>query len=209
MSDFHQVIDGVLHWKAFHDRIRQDAHSYYLPAQKLAIDPMPSDGLLEALAEHGGVEKVVLTNRHHLRGSEQIAEVFGCGVWAPASGMHEFEQDQPVHPYEWGDQLAPGITAHPIAAICPDDGALHIEVGPGALALADAVIGWEGELAFVPDFLMDEPDRVKPETTAALEKLLHLEFDAILLAHGAPIPTGGKETLRDFIANPTQASFDG
>jgi hypothetical protein len=209
MSDFNEVIDGVLHWKAFHDRIRQDAHSYYLPEKRLAIDPMPSDGLLDALASHGGVEKVVLTNRHHLRGSEQIAEVFGCGVWCPAAGMHEFERDQPVHPYEWGEELAPGVTAHPIAAICPDDGALHIEIGPGAIALADAVIGWEGELAFVPDFLMDEPDRVKPATTAALDRLLHLKFDAILLAHGDPIPSGGKEALRHFIDDPRQAGFEG
>lgn len=209
MSDFREVIPGILHWKAFHDRIRQDAHSYYLPEARIAIDPMPSEGLLEALAERGGVERVLLTNRHHLRGSEQLAEVFGCGVYAPASGMHEFEEDQPVLPYEWGERLAAGVTAHEIAAICPDDGALHIAVGPGAIAFADAVIGLDGVLAFVPDFLMDEPDRVKPQTTAALERLLELDFDAILLAHGAPIASGGKDAIRRFIAAPQQASFGG
>lgn len=208
MSGFNEVVKGILHWKAYHDRIRQDAHSYYLPGVRVAIDPMPSDGLLEALAAAGGVEKVVLTNRHHLRGSEEIAAVFGCRVCAPASGMHEFENDQPVDPYEWGEELAPGVTAHEIAAICPDDGALHIEVGPGAVAFADAVIGWNGGLAFVPDFLMDEPDRVKPATTAALERLLALDFDAVLLAHGDPIRSGGKEAIRRFIENPAQASFE-
>lgn len=209
MSEFSEVVEGILHWQAFHDRIKQDAHSYYLPEQRLAIDPMPSEGLLDALAERGGVERVVLTNRHHLRGSEQIAEVFGCAVHAPASGMHEFDDGQPVIPYEWGDELAPGVTAHEIAAICPDDGALHIATGPGALAFADAVIGWQGELAFVPDFLMDGPDRVKAETTEALERLLELEFDAVLLAHGAPIPAGGKDAVRRFVERPLQASFDG
>lgn len=208
MSDFKQVIEGVLHWKAFHDRIRQDAHSYYLPGQRLAIDPMPSQGLAEALAERGGVERVVLTNRHHLRGAEQLAAFFGCGVHCPASGMHEFEHDQPVEPYAWGDELAPGVVAHQIGAICPDDGALHIAIGPGAIAFADAVIAWQGELAFVPDFLMDEPERVKSETAAALERLLELEFDAILLAHGDPIPSGGHQVLRRFIEAPHQASFE-
>jgi hypothetical protein len=208
MSDFREVTPGILHWKAFHDRIRQDAHSYYLPEHRIAIDPMPSDGLLEALAEAGGVRRVLLTNRHHLRGSEQIAEVFGCEVLCPAAGMHEFERDQPVSPYEWGEVLAPGVTAHEIAAICPDDGCLHIEVGPGAVAFADAVIGWDGGLAFVPDFLMDEPDRVKPATTAALERILELDFDAILLAHGEPIPSGGKDVLRRFVDVPVQAAFE-
>ena len=209
MSGFHDVIEGILHWQAYHDRIRQDAHSYYLVEQRIAVDPMPSEGLLTALAELGGVERVVLTNRHHLRGSEQIAEVFGCGVYCPAAGMHEFADGQPVHPYEWGEELAPGVTAHAIAAICPDDGALHIAAGPGAIAFADAVIGWEDGLAFVPDFLMDEPDRVKPATTAALERLLDLDFEAILLAHGKPIPSGGREVIRRFIDEPVQASFEG
>jgi hypothetical protein len=56
---------------------------------------------------------------------------------------------------------------------------------------------------------MDEPDRVKPATTAALDRLLHLKFDAILLAHGDPIPSGGKEALRHFIDDPRQAGFEG
>ena len=208
MSDFCEVIPGILHWKAYHDRIRQDAHSYYLPEQRIAIDPMPSEGLLDALAEQGGVERVLLTNRHHLRGSEQIAEVFGCRVYCPAAGMHEFDDGQPVHAYEWGEQLAPGVTAHEIAAICPDDGALHIAIGGGAVAFADAVIRMDDELAFVPDFLMDEPASVKPATTKALEDLLDLEFDAILLAHGDPFPSGGKDVIRRFIAEPKQVSFE-
>lgn len=207
MTDLSEVADGILHWKAFHERIRQDAHSYYLTGSRTAIDPMPSEGLAEALAERGGVERVILTNRHHLRGAEQLAEVFGCGVWCPAPGIHEFEADQQVEPYEWGEELAPGVTAHAIAAICPDDGALHIEAGAGAIAFADAIIRWDGELAFVPDFLMDEPERVKPETTGALERLLELDFDALLLAHGDPIPSGGKDALRRFVESPRQAGF--
>lgn len=207
MSGFNEVIPGVLHWKAFHDRINQDAHSCYLPAQRVAVDPMPSEGLCEALAERGGVERVLLTNRHHLRASEQLAEVFGCEVLAPASGMHEFDDGQPVRPYQWGEELAPGVVAHEIGAICPDDGALHIRVGVGALAFADSVIRWGDELAFVPDFLMDDPARVKAGTLSALRRLLELDFDAILLAHGEPIPRGGKRALERFVAEPRTAEL--
>ena len=55
---------------------------------------------------------------------------------------------------------------------------------------------------------MDEPERVKAETATALERLLELDFDAVLLAHGEPIAAGGKQALRDFIAEPGQADFD-
>lgn len=208
MSGFDEVIEGVWHWQAEHPRIKQPVHSAYLSGSRTAIDPIGCEGLVEELGERGGVDLVLLSNRHHLRGAEPLVEAFGCGVRAPASGMHEFEPGQGVEPYEWGEELAPGVTAHEIGAICPDDGAFHVEVGPGALALADAVIVWDGELVFVPDFLMDEPERVKPATVAALESLLELEFDALLLAHGDPIPAGGKDALRRFVANPGSADFE-
>lgn len=207
MTAFHEVVDGIFHWRAFHERIRQDAHSYFLSDSRVAIDPMPSEGLAEALAGHGGVDRVVLTNRHHLRASERLAERFGCEILAPAAGMHEFGDGRPVRPYEWGEQLAPGVVAHEVGAICPDDGALHIAGEVGAVAFADGVIGTDEGLAFVPDFLMDDPARVKSDQIDALERLLDLDFDAILLAHGEPIAGGGKRLLEQFIAEPRQAEL--
>jgi hypothetical protein len=69
------------------------------------------------------------------------------------------------------------------------------------------VIRWDGELAFVPDFLMDDPEETKAGTLKALEPLLDLEWDALLLAHGDPAPSGGKAELRAFIAEPRGADF--
>lgn len=200
MSELEQVIDGIHHWSAFHEGIQQPTHSYYLPDQRLAIDPMAADGVLERLRELGGVERIALTNRHHLRGSGSLIEEFGCEVVAPAPGMHEFSDGLGVRPYEWGEQIADGVTALEVGAICPDDGALHIAIGPGALALADGVIELEGELSFVPDFLMDDPEAVRPAQHAALRRLLEdYDFDALLLAHGPPRASGAKRALQDFI----------
>jgi glyoxylase-like metal-dependent hydrolase (beta-lactamase superfamily II) len=207
MSGFHEVIEGVEHWQAVHPKIGQPVHSYYLPASRTAIDPIGFDGLGDELEGRGGLERIVLTNRHHLRAGAELAERFGCQVLAPASGMHEFGDSDPVSPYSWGEELAPGVTAHEVGAICPDDGALHIRSGPGALAFADGVIADEDGLAFVPDFLMDDPEKVKREQLAAIERLLELDFDAVLLAHGEPIRSGGKQALREFVAAPRSASF--
>ena len=206
-----EVIDGVFEWSAPHPRIGQIVHSAFLPAPDgsagVAIDPVGADWLSDALADAGGVGRIVLSNRHHRRACEDLVERFGAEVLAPASGMHEFGVGSPIHPYEWDEEVAPGVTAHEIGVICPDDGALHIARGPGALLIADSVIRWDGRLAFVPDFLMDEPEQTKAGTLEALRPLLELEFEALLLAHGEPSPSGGREELRAFIEDPHQADF--
>ncbi len=207
MSGFSEVTDGIWHWSAPHPGIGQVVHSYLVPGSGLAIDPIWIDGLDREIEDRGGITRVALTNRHHLRGAERLQERLGCEILAPALGMHEFGEGDAVKPYEWGTEVAPGVTAHEVGAICPDDGALLINRSPGALALADAVISWDGKLSFVPDFLMDEPERVKAATIDALAPLLELDFDALLLAHGEPIATGGKDALREFVGDPRQADF--
>jgi hypothetical protein len=97
-------------------------------------------------------------------------------------------------------QVAPGITALALGVLASDEGALHIAVGDGALAIADAVHHRDGELSFFPDArLGDDPDAVKQGLRAALAGLVAaLEFDTLLFAHGEPLASGGKAALREF-----------
>jgi hypothetical protein len=62
-------------------------------------------------------------------------------------------------------------------------------------------VRWRGadELGFVPDFLMDDPDATKAGLREAYRRLLALDFDVLLLAHGDPVVGGAKEALRGFI----------
>lgn len=208
-----QVSPGILGWSATHAGIGQEVFSHYLPGPRVAIDPIGADGLLEGLRAAGGLERILLSNRHHYRGSGELIAAFGCDVLAPEPGMHEFEgagDGGRVRSYEWGERVAEGVTAHRVAAISPDDGALLIELdqGPNALALADAVIGWNGGLAFVPDSLMDDPERTRTGIRDALAGLLELDFDTLLLAHGPPVANGGRAELRAFVERPVSASFD-
>lgn len=212
MSDFRapleEVCDGVLAWSGTHPVIGQPVHSAYAPASRTAFDPIAADGLADAIAAAGGLERIVLSNRHHRRSYEDLVGRFGdVRVLAPAAGMHEFGAGTDIEPYEWGEELAPGIVAHEIGVICPDDGAIHIATGPGALLIADSVIRWDGRLAFVPDFLMDDPEDTKAGTLRALEPLLDLDWDVLLLAHGEPSRSGGKAELESFIAKPRSADF--
>jgi hypothetical protein len=70
----------------------------------------------------------------------------------------------------------------------------------GALAVADGVVGWPGVdgLTFVPDSLMDDPEDTRRALRAAYRRVLDLEFDLLLLAHGDPVLAGGHDQLRAF-----------
>jgi glyoxylase-like metal-dependent hydrolase (beta-lactamase superfamily II) len=111
--------------------------------------------------------------------------------------MHELEGRGPVEPFEFGDELPGGAIAHEVDAICPDETALYVPAHR-ALACADGVVRWRrsGELQFVPDEYMDEPEQTKADLREAYRRLLELDFDLLLLAHGGPVVGGAKEALR-------------
>ena len=60
----------------------------------------------------------------------------------------------------------------------------------------------------VPDWLMDEPEETKRGLRQAYEQLFELDFDVLLLAHGQPVVSDGKEALRKFVADITSSGQD-
>ena len=49
----------------------------------------------------------------------------------------------------------------------------------------------------MPDQYMDDPEKDKADMRRGLGELAdRLDFDVLLLAHGAPYPSGGREALR-------------
>jgi hypothetical protein len=194
-----EIAPGIWHWTAPHPRIGIDVSSYYLPAERVLIDPIaPSEGL-DWFAGHGPPAHVLLTNRHHYRSSEQFVERFGVTVHCVREGMHEFGADRRVEPFDVGDALPGGIVAHAVGAICPDETALHI-ASRSALAVADGAVRWEAgsPLAFVPDAYMDEPEQTKEGLRAAYRRLAELDFEHLLLAHGSPFVGDGRAALAAF-----------
>lgn len=199
MSEIAEIAPGILHWSARHPGIRQTVHSYYVQDAAAVLDPMVPEGVIDELTRRGAPDRILLTNRHHYRQSDALVAEFGCTVLCPESGLHEFGGGSRVQGYAYGDEVAPGIVAHEVGAICPDDAALHIHAGDGQLAFADGLIRWEGELAFVPDYLMgDDPEAVKRGLVASLRRLCELEFDGMLFAHGEPLLGDARQALTAF-----------
>jgi hypothetical protein len=195
-SLMNEIASGLWHWTARHPRTGGEVSSYLVPEHALLLDPLiPPEGP-DRLQELARPREILLTNRHHWRSCTELINRFGCTVRAPRVGMHEFDESQPVTPYDFGESLLDGaVTVHEVGAICPDESALHIP-SVSALAVADGVVNYGG-LGFVSDSLMDDPEDTKAGLKAAYARLAdELEFENLLPAHGDPVVGGAAEALR-------------
>ena len=189
----HEIAAGIRHWTSPHPNLGIEVSSYWLPGLRVLLDPLAVPDEVE------GIDEIVLSNRHHKREMLAAHERFGAPVRAPRVGMHEFEDEDPVVPYDFEEPLAGGaITPYRVSELWPDDCALHIGA-LNALAIADAVVHYGEDLAFVPDQYMDDPDAEKRSIQEGLARLAgELDFEHLLVAHGTPIAGEGRERLREF-----------
>jgi hypothetical protein len=193
-----EILPGVWHWTEEHPTIHMEVSSHWVPAAGAVIDPLePPDAGMEPFRRQPP-DRVLLSNRHHLRHADHFANEFGCVIECSKPGLHEFEDGPEVEGFDFGKEVAPGIQALEVGAICPDETALHIR-DARALVIADGIMRYGGEMRFVSDFLLgDDPEAVKAGLREAYSRLLDRDFDNLLFAHGDPLAGGGKEALRRF-----------
>jgi glyoxylase-like metal-dependent hydrolase (beta-lactamase superfamily II) len=193
MPSMRELAPGIWHWTARHPNIGTDVSAYWIPDLKLLLDPIAVPDEVDA------VDCILLTCRHHVRDSLDAAERFGATVQAPRTGMHDYPDDTPIQPYDFNDSMLGGeVIAHQVGGLSPDETALYIP-SVHALAIADGAIRYGDELHFVPDNLMDDPEQDKADLRRGFSELAdQLDFDVLLLAHGKPYPSGGRDALRRF-----------
>lgn len=190
-----EVVDGVIHWKAVHPQIGVEVGNHFVVGSGTLIDPLLPDEGVEWF-EGRGVQRVVLSNRHHLRHAPQLAERFDCPILCHESGLHEFDEGLGVEGFGFGDELAADVVALEMDAICPDDTVLRIEAGSGTLLFADSLIHY-GTVGFVPDHLIGgDPEGVKQRVRERAAELLEEDFEHLLFAHSEPLLGSGREALR-------------
>lgn len=194
-----EIARGIFHWTTMHESIGAPVSSYYVEPLAAVFDPMePEDGY----GFFGGrnLDAAVLSNRHHYRHAARFAERFGIPVLAVEEGMHEIGDRPGVQSFAFDEHPIPDVAFHPIEPSWPDEAAVHIALGDGIVLLGDSAMHYGEDIGFVPDeHLGADPEREKRLLRAGLSRLLDLDFDVLLFAHGAPITEGGKDALRAFV----------
>ncbi|HEY3192775.1 MAG TPA: hypothetical protein VGJ61_08335 [Solirubrobacterales bacterium] len=192
-----EILPGVWHWTAIHPNTGSEVSSYWVRPSRAVIDALLPDQGIDAFQEEPP-NRVLLSNRHHLRHAELFAEELGCTIECSKPGLHEFDAGPAVEGFDFGDEIAPGIEALEVGAICPDESALLI-ADAGALAIADGIRHYDGKMDFFSDYLLgDDPEGVRAGLREAYAGLLDRDFDSLLFAHGDPIIGGGKRALGEF-----------
>jgi glyoxylase-like metal-dependent hydrolase (beta-lactamase superfamily II) len=193
-----ELAPGLFHWYAIHPNHGQQVSCHFAAGSGTVFDPLLPDEGIDWFEDHRP-QRIVLSTRHHLRHSEQIAERYGCPILAHRDGLHEFAGGPEVEGFGFGERIADDVRTLTMDAISPDDTVLHIEAGEGALLFADSLIN-RGAIGFVPDRLIgDDPEGVKRKVRERASALLQEDFDLLLFAHGDPILGGGKKALRAFV----------
>ena len=198
---------GIWHWTAYYDAIGMDVHSYWIEPAGLVLDPMvpPDAGLDWWEGRQVQPQQIVLTIGLHWRQCEEFASRWGIPIRVPRPSLDRYEgsdRASKVEPFEWRDEIAPGVTVVEIGSIAPDECALHIDHGDGVVAIADGLIraSGGGPLMFVPDGLMgDDAETVKAGLRDSFLGLLERDWDTMLMAHGEPIVGGAQQALKDFL----------
>jgi hypothetical protein len=171
----------------------------------LLIDPLlppEPENVLEAIeGTLGDRLAILITIPYHVRSAEELwrryrgdAETTIHGHPASAKRLDDRSAFRELEP---GTDLPGGVTAHRIGKPRRYEMPLHVP-SHGALVFGDAVAEVDGRLVvWATDRVDSKVERFYAERfNPTLEPLLDLDFDRVLVTHGAPLLDGGKQALR-------------
>jgi len=189
-----EILEGIFTWPWFSQRNGYDFNGYLvrLAGGNLCVDPVEMTAEVLDEIERVGVQRIVLTNRNHFRASMKVKERTGAPIAIhPADAAFAREKGTRIDEELRAGQRVGPLEVVPAAGKSPGEVALHWPERR-ILFVGDACVGKPpGACALLPDAVIDD----KPRLVASLRALAALEFDALLLADGAPILTGGRAAL--------------
>lgn len=196
-----EIVPGLWHWQAYNPSIRTEVGCHYFETARTLIDPLWPPAGRDALDARERPERIVLTSGLHTRDSGEIAAAYGCPVLVSRPGAERIGARLDVQTYEWGEEVAAGVTTIEVGVLCPDEGALHLDAGDGVLAIADGLVRYRGEIGFVPDHLLgDDAEAIKRGLKARYAEIAgEHAFDALVFAHGEPLVGGARAALEAFV----------
>jgi glyoxylase-like metal-dependent hydrolase (beta-lactamase superfamily II) len=196
-----EIVRDVQTWSVFSDQRGYAFNGYAVSTEQgtvLVDPPDPGEDGWATVDLFEPFAGVWLTNRNHSRAAAAFRERYGLTVWAHEAdaGRLEAGADRTLGGHT---KIAGDIEIVPVPGKSPGEIAFHVPRSE-ALIVGDLVIGVPpGELSTYPDEVID--DRAELQRSAT--RLLDYDFDALLLCDGQPLPSGGKQKLREFVESET------
>lgn len=192
-----EIVTGVHIWSELSNQKDIAFNGYAVSTERgtIVIDP-PDPGAAgwERLDELAPVDGVYITNRNHSRAAAAFRDRYGAPVRIHRSDAEraKVEADDTLT----GDEsVGDGVQIVSVPGKSPGEIAFHLK-DKQALIVGDLVIGAApGVLSTYPDEAIDDREQL----LRSAEKLLQLDFDALLLCDGDPLPRHGKERLQAFV----------
>ena len=154
-----ELTPGIRHWSAVHPNLGIEVSSYWLPDLGVLLDPIAVPAEVEGIERDRALKPPPPPRR--ARGARS-ASARACACRAP--GVHEFEPDDPIEPYDFGEPLAGGAIIAPPSrpSSGPTTAALHIPSAARRWLSPTRSINYRGRLELVPDQLHGRPGRREP-----------------------------------------------
>src|SRR6266540_1698862 len=171
----------------------------------LLIDPLLPPEPAEVLETIEGTLAdrlaILITIPYHARSSEELWRRYGreadTTIHGHRAAAKRLEDRSAFREIELGVPLPAGVTAHTIGKPRRYEMPLHLP-SHDALVFDDAVVEADGELrVWATDRIDTKVERFYRERfNPTLKPLLELDFDRVLVTHGRPLLTDGKQALR-------------
>ncbi|MFN2474951.1 MAG: MBL fold metallo-hydrolase [Chthoniobacterales bacterium] len=195
--ELHYLGSDAFIWHHYDASVKTELFSTALTnrAGTSLIDPIPiaMDTLASALGE-GRVASVFVTNSNHSRAAAVFSAKFAVPIFAHAAARDELG-DLNLNEVADGETHL-GLRIIELSGAAPGEIALYSPDATGTVVIGDAVInfGSNGFALLPPKYC--ENAKLLPKS---LRKLLSLEFDRMLFAHGTPILSGARAKLAELL----------
>jgi glyoxylase-like metal-dependent hydrolase (beta-lactamase superfamily II) len=195
-----EILKDIYTWSVYSEEKKLNFNGYFIASQhplfgNVVIDPpQASDSDLEQMESLGFVRHIIITNRDHIRWSEEFQQIFGAEIQMNTNDITNSAMVSDRN-FKNGDMIAGFLQA----VVIPDN------KSPGETALfwaerktlfiGDALIGKPpGAVTLLPEEKYDDIQRAK----VGISILHKLDFEHLLLGDGDSILHNGKEVVSQY-----------
>jgi len=195
-----EILKDVYTWSVYSEEKKLNFNGYFIASQhplfgNVVVDPpQASESDLEQMECLGFVQHIIITNRDHIRWSEEFQQKFGAEIQMNTNDITNSAMVSDRN-FKNGDMIAGFLQA----VVIPDN------KSPGETALFWA----DREILFLGDALIGKPPgtvKLLPEekyddilkAKAGIRILQNLDFKHLLLGDGDSILSKGKEVVSQY-----------